>query len=252
MADFSTHLAVAAVGTGLCATVAFAGNMAPHDYLLTLTLAGTIGGILPDIDLDETVPSRLLFNALGVVAAFIALFYFDQQFSIVELWIIWLGTFLVVRFGVFKLFEERTKHRGIFHSLLAAAFFMVLSAVIFARVFKEPPALAWLGGLFLFIGFVIHLVLDEIYSVDIQGAEIKKSFGTALKLIDFHSLRSSGLMAAALALAIWFAPPSKSFSDMVRAPTMLAFLKERLLPKGKWFHPGLADASLDQKHGNVQ
>ena len=51
MANFNTHLAVASVGSGLCATVALAGHAAPNNYLLTLTLAGTIGGILPDIDL---------------------------------------------------------------------------------------------------------------------------------------------------------------------------------------------------------
>ena len=64
MANFNTHLAVAAVGSGLCATVALAGHAAPQNYLLTLTLAGTIGGILPDIDLDKAIPSRILFSAL--------------------------------------------------------------------------------------------------------------------------------------------------------------------------------------------
>ena len=54
-------------------------------------------------------------------------------------------------------------------------------------------------GLFVLIGFIIHLVLDEIYSVDVEGAVIKKSFGTALKLFDYHSWRASGLMAIALA-----------------------------------------------------
>jgi membrane-bound metal-dependent hydrolase YbcI (DUF457 family) len=236
MANFNTHLAVAAVGSGLCATVALAGNAAPHNYLLTLTLAGAIGGILPDIDLEKAIPSRMLFNMLGVVAAFIALFTLHKKYSIAELWIVWLGVYVVVRYGVFTIFHERTRHRGIFHSLLAGAFFMALTAVIFDRFFGEPSALAWLTGLFVLIGFIIHLALDEIYSVDIEGASLKKSFGTALKIIDLHSLRASALMAAALVPVALATPPTQDFVEIVKPPVFFAFLRERLLPKGNnWF-----------------
>ena len=38
-----------------------------------------------------------------------------------------------------------------------------------------------MSGLFVSVGYVIHLVLDEIYSVDLTGARVKRSFGTALK-----------------------------------------------------------------------
>jgi LexA-binding, inner membrane-associated putative hydrolase len=247
MANFNTHLGVAATGSALCATVALAGHAAPQNYLLTLTLAGTIGGILPDIDLDKAIPARVLFSALGAVSAFIALFSLPKQYSIVELWIVWIGVYLAVRYGGHKLFQERTHHRGIFHSLLAGAFFMALTAIIFDRVFGEPPALAWLTGLFVLIGFIIHLVLDEIYSVDIEGAAIKKSFGTALKLFDYHSWRASGLMGAAFAGAVMLAPPANDFYEIVRPPVVFAFLKDRLLPKGQWFgvRPGQTTAALE-------
>jgi hypothetical protein len=243
MANFNTHLAVAAVGSGLCATVALAGNAAPHNYLLTLTLAGAIGGVLPDIDLEKAIPSRMLFSALGVVVAFIALFTFKKQYSIAELWIVWLAVYLAVRYGVYTIFHQRTKHRGIFHSLLAGAFFMVLTAILFDRVFGEPPALSWLTGLFVLIGFIIHLVLDEIYSVDIEGAALKRSFGSALKVIDYHSLRASALMGIAFAAVVALAPPSHDFEEIVRTPTLFAFLKDRLLPKGKWFDARMAGAT---------
>ncbi len=236
MANFNTHLAVAAVGSGLCATVALAGHAAPQNYLLTLTLAGTIGGILPDIDLDKAIPSRILFSALGAIGAFIALFSFSSQYSIAELWIVWLGVYLAVRYGGHKLFNQNTRHRGIFHSLLAGLFFMALTAVIFNRVLAEPATLAWLTGLFVLIGFIIHLVLDEIYSVDVEGAVIKKSFGTALKLFDYHSWRASALMGVALAGVMFVSPPAREFYDeIVSPPVLFGFLKDRLLPKGPWF-----------------
>ena len=236
MANFNTHLAVAAVGSGLCATVALAGHAAPNNYLLTLTLAGAIGGILPDIDLEKAIPSRMLFNLLGVVAAFIALFTLQEQHSIAELWIVWLVAFLVTRYGAYKALEKRTRHRGVFHSILAGAFFMILTADIFGRVLGQPPAQAWLTGLFVFIGFLIHLVLDEIYSVDVEGRTIKKSFGTALKLFDSRSLRASAFMAVALIAVALAAPPTQEFVEMVKPPVFFSFLKDRLLPKGNnWF-----------------
>ena len=254
MANFSTHLAVASVGGGLCATVALAGQAAPPNYMVTLTLACAVGGILPDIDLEKSEPSRLLFSALGVVVAFAAVFSLARQFSILELWAIWLGVFAAVRYGAFYAFHKRTRHRGIFHSLLAGAFFMALTAVIFDHVFGEPSALAWLTGLFLLIGFIIHLALDEIYSVDIEGRVIKKSFGTALKLIDTHSLRASALMAVALAGVYFVTPPTQDFVEIVKPPVFFAFLKNRLLPKGEWF--GLqwpkATAALDGGHAAVK
>ncbi len=247
MANFSTHLAVASVGGGLCATVALAGQAAPPNYMVTLTLACAIGGILPDIDLEKSEPSRLLFSALGIVVAFAAVFSLAHKFSILELWAIWLGVFALVRYGAFYAFHKRTRHRGIFHSILAAGFFMALTAVIFDHIFGEPSALAWLAGLFLFIGFVIHLVLDEIYSVDVEGRVIKKSFGTALKLIDTHSLRASALMAVALAATYFATPPTQDFVEIVKPPVFFAFLKNRLLPKGNWFDLQWpkATASLD-------
>ena len=236
MANFNTHLAVASVGSGLCATVALAGHAAPNSYLLTLTMAGTIGGILPDIDLEKAIPARMLFSVLGIVTAFIALFTLTEKHSIAELWIVWLGAYFVTRYGVYKAFEKRTHHRGIFHSILAGAFFMILTADIFDRVLGQPSAQAWLTGLFVFIGFIIHLALDEIYSVDVEGKVLKKSFGTALKLFDTRSLTASAVMAVALVAVALVSPPRQEFVEMVKPPVFFAFLKDRLLPKGNnWF-----------------
>ena len=112
---------------------------------------------------------------------------------------------------------------------------MVLTAVIFDRVFHEPAALAWLTGLFVLIGFITHLVLDEIYSVDIEGVSIKKSFGTALKLFDYRSWLASGGMAIALIAVAFATPPARDFWETVKPPVLFSFLKKRLLPEGQWF-----------------
>ncbi|MFP3830603.1 hypothetical protein, partial [Pseudomonas sp. SIMBA_021] len=46
---------------------------------------------------------------------------------------------------------------------------------------------AWLTGGCILLGGFIHLLLDEIYSVDLSNVEIKRSFGSALKVAEFDN-----------------------------------------------------------------
>ena len=248
MANFRTHLFVASSGSGLCASVAVAIGV-PQGYFFLLTLAGAIGGILPDIDLRK--PSRISGLAFCCALPLLALFELNKKYSIAELWVVWCGTYLIVSFAFCLLPIPCIKHRGIFHSILAAEFFLILTAVIFDRVFGEPPALAWLTGLFVFMGFVMHLALDEIYAVDFKTRKIKRSFGSALKMIDLKSARASALMALALGAVTLSAPPTKEFVEVVKPPVFFALLKDRLLPKGSWFGLELPAAKLPPDPGGV-
>jgi uncharacterized membrane protein HdeD (DUF308 family) len=240
MANFSTHLAVGSVASGLAATVAMASGVVPQHHLLTLTLAGIIGSVLPDIDLEKAVPSRILFGALGVVFAFVTLFNFERQYSILELWIVWLGVYLGVRHGVFHAFHRRTTHRGIWHSLLAGVLFAGLTAMLFANVFNEDPLTSWIAGAFVLFGFIVHLALDEFSSVDFEGKRIKKSFGSALKLFDYKSIRNSALMAGCVMVVLSLAPSPVPFVDLVRTRALWSDLQERMLPRGTWFETRMA------------
>jgi hypothetical protein len=51
---------------------------------------------------------------------------------------------------------------------------------------------------------VVHLILDEVYAVNYEG-KVESLFGTALKVIDLHCLRT-GIAAAALVAAVLIAP----------------------------------------------
>jgi hypothetical protein len=235
MADFATHLGWGAVGAGLAASATYAADIVPSSELLTLTMAGVIGSVLPDIDLEKTVPARSLFTGLGLVLAFIVLFNFKASYSILELWVIWLGVFCAIRYGLYNLFEARTIHRGIFHSLLAGLFFMALTAVLLTHGIGREPLVAWMAGLFVLFGFLIHLVLDEIYAVDITGARLKKSFGTALKLYDHRSMRASSLMLGCLFIVLAMAPSATDFLRIMRPAQVTQFFRERMLPQGRWF-----------------
>ena len=80
---------------------------------------------------------------------------------------------------ILPIFRRTTTHRGIFHSVPSAGIF-ALGAYLatiryddFDRLVVGAAALA---------AVLSHLILDEIYSVDLMGVRLKKSFGTALSL----------------------------------------------------------------------
>lgn len=242
MANFSTHLGVGAVSSGLAATVTLAAGLVQPDQLSTLTAAGVIGSVLPDIDLERSTPSRMLFGALGILFAFIALFHYYTAYSVMELWLIWLAVYMLIRLGVWRIFHQNAVHRGIFHSVLAGFFFMVLTATILTFLMGRSPLISWLAGVFVLFGYMVHLVLDEIYSVDFEGIQVKRSFGTALKLYQYDAPRASLLMAGAVVLVITFAPPVNSLVRVVTSDEIGTFFRERMWPDNKWFAPRTARA----------
>jgi hypothetical protein len=85
------------------------------------------------------------------------------------------------------------------------------------------------------VGFLTHLILDEVYAVDVMDIRIKASFGTALKLFDYRNLGHSAAMGVATVLVLLAAPPSRPFLETVASPALWVGLNERLLPRNKWF-----------------
>lgn len=118
-----------------------------------------------------------------------------------------------MKYIIRPLFEWITVHRGSCHSLL----FILLCALLTTQVTWElndqstPQAatFAWLTGGFILLGGLIHLLLDEIYSVDLNNVTIKRSFGTALKIADFDNKLITLSSIVAIAGLIYVAPPTK-------------------------------------------
>lgn len=235
MANFTTHIGVGTVAAGALATLTLAANVVAPENLVAVTMAGVLGSILPDIDLKDSRPSKAMFAGLAIFFSFAVLFEYAARFSIAELWLVWLGTLLAVRYGLHLIFHHMAVHRGVWHSLLAAAFSGIATAIIFYHVLGRPDGVAWLAGGFLFIGYIVHLVLDEIYSVDVMDVRVKSSFGTAVKLVDMRYPLASAGMAAALVAAVLVAPPVKTFQDGISSQAMWNGLQQRLLPQHAWF-----------------
>lgn len=235
MANFTTHIAIGTVVSGALATLTLAADVVAPQNLVAVTLAGALGSVLPDIDLKDSRPSRAMFAGLAIFASFAVLFNAATHYSIAELWLLWLGTLLLVRYGLHTIFHRMAVHRGIWHSILAAVFCAVATAIVFRHLLGKPEGVSWLAAAFMFVGYITHLTLDEIYSVDVMDTRIKSSFGTALKLFDRRHLYASAGMAAATALAIMLSPQTSTFVHGLSSHDMWSGLEQRLLPTGKWF-----------------
>ena len=240
MANFTTHIGAGTVVAGALATLTLAADVIAPENLVAVTLAGVLGSVLPDIDLKDSRPSRAMFAGLAIFFSFAVLFNVAMKYSIAELWIVWLGTLVGVRYGLHKIFHKISVHRGIWHSLLAGTFCAVATAIVFHRLLGKPEGVAWLAAGFMMIGYLTHLILDEMYSVDVMDTRIKASFGTAMKLFDSRYPVASLAMAAATVAAVMVSPPTKMFRDGISSKSMWTGLQSRLLPGDKWF--GLVSA----------
>ncbi|OPX54171.1 LexA-binding, inner membrane-associated putative hydrolase [Oceanospirillum multiglobuliferum] len=207
MANYQTHIVGAALGGGLVVSGAVVINLVP----LTEALVGwglvMVGGILPDIDSKHSRSVRSIFSLLGALIAVVTVLALNRDLGISGAWLAAAASFFVVRFGAWYLLTRFTVHRGIFHSLLAGLFFALLTAVVAYQGLRQDEEVSWFMGLCLLIGFVIHLLLDECYSVDLSGARLKRSFGTAFKLFDYRNIKNTLLMGAIAAGLVMLSPP---------------------------------------------
>jgi len=236
VANFPTHIAIGTIVSGALATVTVAADLVAPENIVAVTLAGVLGSVLPDIDLKESRPARAMFAGLAVFFSFVVLFSLERKYSIAEMLILWLGTLLLVRYVGREIFFRFSYHRGIWHSLLAMVFCAFVTAWVYSRLLQRDEGVAWLAAGFLSVGFLTHLILDEIYSVDVMDTRIKASFGTALKLVDTNHWGHSAAMAAATALAFLMTPPTKIFVENISSRALWTELHHRLLPQDhKWF-----------------
>jgi membrane-bound metal-dependent hydrolase YbcI (DUF457 family) len=140
----------------------------------------TVGGLLPDLDSDKSVPNRTLFRLLGVGVAILGLHHLvETSAPVISGAVILAGIYFFVRYFLGYVFRRITVHRGMFHSLPAMLIAGFAVYLLYAR-FPDYERLFLSVGIML--GFFSHLLLDEICAVDLQGARLRKPFGTAVKL----------------------------------------------------------------------
>ncbi len=139
----------------------------------------SVAGMLPDLDSKTGIPQREMLCFVSVLVPMLMIFRFQKLGLTAEQMVLMAGvSYVVIRFGVGELFKRFTKHRGMWHSIPAAG---VVAMATYLVCFSPDTGIRLFKAWAVFIGFILHLILDEIYSVDLMGRRLKKSWGTALK-----------------------------------------------------------------------
>jgi hypothetical protein len=202
MASFEQHLNTAVVASGILVAPLYSSGIISMEQSLGCLAFGILGGVLPDIDSDNSKPVAISFKIISIILPLLAVLTLIKDFTILKILFIWAVVSVFLHYGLFKLFNTITVHRGIFHSIPMGVLFG-LGVVYIFELLGYSKLFAFLGGVFLFVGFIVHLVLDELVSLNALGMHIKKSFGTALKLYD-KTNKIGTIVVYALIIALLF------------------------------------------------
>lgn len=230
MADFKTHTSAGAVVGIVVAMLSYISDLASHIYVAVIVFFATIvGSFLPDMDSDSGTPVKIIFGLYSLVAASLAFYFvyenYEQIYILISAPVL---AFVIFRYLLPPVFKRFTKHRGAFHSFpafLISFFAALLIADLFSKInICEKFVLA--AGVSL--GYLSHLVLDEIYASNFftgkrkkkpgrkkkfrfflfprERLKPKKSFGTALDLA-LKSKFNTVIIYAILGTLIYLAYP---------------------------------------------
>jgi len=186
MADFKTHITASTVlGVGY-GTVAYMKFGVPLGHCAVAGALCSVAGMLPDLDSKSGIPQREMLSFVSVLAPMLMILRFQELGFTNEQMVFVAGvSYVVIRFGFGDLFKRFTKHRGMWHSIPAAA---VASMATYMICFSPETNIRLFKAWAVFLGFITHLALDELYSVDLMGRRLKKSWGTAMKFFGKDSV----------------------------------------------------------------
>jgi len=181
VADFKTHISVSTlVGIAYGYWGVTSQSMTLENGILAGGLC-SVSGMLPDLDSDGGIPLReISMFAAAVVPMMMMNRFRDYDMTNESMALAAMLIYVVIRFGVFEFFKRLTVHRGMWHSLPAAASSGLIAYLVMPTTSDAERAYKAVAVV---VGFLVHLILDEIWSVEIGVGRLrmKKSFGTALK-----------------------------------------------------------------------
>ncbi|MGL6096892.1 MAG: metal-dependent hydrolase [Fimbriiglobus sp.] len=183
MAGFRMHITVSTVvGVGYGA-VAVNPVGFPTDAAVLAAGLTAVGGMLPDLDSESGRPVRELAGLAGALVPLLMLPRFQQGGASPESVLATMGTFyFLIRYGLSWVLKKSCVHRGMFHSIPAM---FIAGLIVYLEYGSPDRGVRVLLAAGVMLGFLSHLVLDEIYSVDLNGVvpRLSKSAGSAVKFV---------------------------------------------------------------------
>ena len=181
MADFRTHMTVSTIAGAIYGYAGFRSGLAWETCCIGAGLC-SVSGMLPDLDSDSGIPLREATTFASALIPMLMVERMERMGIGHEMMILLTGAiYLFIRFGVAEIFRRYTVHRGMWHSIPAA---MLVGMIAFLVCGSEDIGIRLYKTMAVVLGFLSHLLLDEIWSIEFKGAryQYKSSFGTALKL----------------------------------------------------------------------
>ncbi|WP_296404058.1 metal-dependent hydrolase [Psychrobacter sp.] len=231
MANFKTHLTGGFAVSGVLGLVTYKAGLVNAPEFLMCVLAGTVGGLLPDIDSDNSTPIKMGFDLLSLATAFALVIHWRSELTLLSMILLWIVGYIFMRYAVFSVFTKLTIHRGIIHSVPYMLVLALGLTCLNYYLLKTSSIVSWFYGGFVFLGSMVHLGLDEAYSVDLMNRRLKRSSGTAIKFYnDSQRYYYVGLYAI-LMMFIFISPPFDPFFRKISDPVTWWLLKESILPE---------------------
>ena len=188
MAAYREHITVSGtlgLAYGFCAVFTFGFSITQAIIAAILTW---IAGMLPDLDSQSGRPVRELFGLTACLAPLLLLQHTSHLgISGDRAMLFSLLLYGAVRYGGAATLGKLTVHRGMFHSIPA----LIIAAELTFLAYHSPELrVRVLMAVGVAVGFLSHLVLDEMYSVQWDGVRIKlkSSSGSALKFFGKNSI----------------------------------------------------------------
>jgi membrane-bound metal-dependent hydrolase YbcI (DUF457 family) len=239
MANFNTHFIVSAGASAVVSgTLLSMGVIAPSQSIMGFAI-GTFGGLMPDIDSDNSKAIGIGFTVLSLLITILLIFLNSSTYSLVEMLIMGAIVFSTIRLGVIDIFRKISKHRGMFHSIPVALIWGLVTTILTHLFFDLNSLVSWVYGFMMSFGYIVHLLLDELYSVDLGNRRMKKSSGTAFK---FYKLKTTTdkiqnlLIYLVLIVLFLIAPDTSLVKDALLTQEAWINFKDILLPHdGRWF-----------------
>lgn len=240
MANFNTHFTVAATASAVVSATLLSMEVVTPEQAVIAFSIGTLGGLLPDVDSSHSTSIKVGFNVLSLLMTIILIFVKSSSYSLIEMAVVSVIVFLGIRYAFLEFFRKISKHRGMFHTIPVALIWGIVVASLCQWFFGLNSLVSWVYGFMVTWGYLVHLILDETYSVDLGNRRMKKSSGTAFKFGMFKNrnqkIQTAIVYASIPLLLIFIAPSTELLQTAIFSQEAWLNFKDIIVPHdGRWF-----------------
>jgi hypothetical protein len=214
MANFHTHYRVGVLFGVIPSVILFTLGILSFVSSVIFFILSIIGSLLPDIDIPTSKPAKYMFVTISSTIVYFVGTYLYSIYQVYIIFFICFILFFILEFLLPKILKKITFHRGIVHSVPMLVFLVFFICIFLYRYMMLDEVLSWIFAISVGYGYFIHLALDEIYSVNIFGRKMKKSFGSAMKLYDKKEKIYSLILYISIIIEYFYLPSFVSIKDI--------------------------------------